>query len=608
MAHHLPIMQEMFPHKTVRPTQKLALDFLEQRGFAILEMATGEGKHAIGATPLRILQMRKQGPVVYAVPNKLLVDQAAELFRQYGDEVRVLYGRSEYECLYYTDHGKPGVTAQESPCYYLACAHRVDQESGKTVEESATPCPYFQAKYDAKEDSKRGVIIVCTHAFLLKNRLQVGSWRELEPMLIVLDEAHRIAKTARSIFAYEITDYHLVRTAKMVKPLDRKQARLLLEFVRAFRRIARKRPAAKPALFKDEEIQALLKKLEEIDTDQLERKVREAVRSGSIDPIADKELLKTLENVVRNIPRMVRSLEYAIETGERKPLNYVVAFYYREDDSDFTESEKKARYRLTIKSYYVAPLIKTALGKKVLAYSATIGDPEIFKRETGLNLPFKSFPSSFPIKHTRIFVPSDVPNLSAKARNRNDLNRTLRQIVSAAGRFAKAGQRSLVVVVSEEERQKFKGFADEANLKVTTYGDGIKAREASAAFIDGEGDVLLGTAGQYAEGVDLPKGIAPVIFFLRPGYPRPDDPEAQFEKRRFGDRGCFALWNWRVAIEALQVRGRNIRSAKDLGVCFFMSQQFRSFLYGRMPEWLRPAYKAGLTLDQAVKESLELLK
>jgi Rad3-related DNA helicase len=286
----------------------------------------------------------------------------------------------------------------------------------------------------------------------------------------------------------------------------------------------------------------------------------------------------------------------------------VVAFYYRKDDPGFAGTKKRARYFLTIKSYFVAPIIRKAFGQNVIAYSATIGNPDIWKHETGLRFPFRTFGSNFSSSRTRVFMPTDTPNLSAKSRRRDDVKKALKLIADSAKIFAVNGRRSLVVVVSEEERMKFAKYAEERGLAVVTYGNGVKAREASATFVAGTGDVLLGTVSHFGEGIDLPRGIAPVIFFLRPGYASPDNPETQFEQRRFGMSHCWALWNWRVMIEALQVRGRNIRTARDLGVCFFISAQFRRFLYAGLPEWLRPASKSNVTMTQAIDETLRLLE
>lgn len=173
--------------------------------------------------------------------------------------------------------------------------------------------------------------------------------------------------------------------------------------------------------------------------------------------------------------------------------------------------------------------------------------------------------------------------------------------------FASKKIRSLVVVVSEKERGKFLTLCGEENVNAVSYGNGVPAKEVVARFRDGEGDVLVGTAAHFGEGIDLPRRVAPVIFFLRPAYPRPNDPVTVFEERRFGNKR-WLLWNWRVMIEALQVRGRNIRSAEDVGVTFFISQQFRRFLFAALPQWLEPAYRGDSTFDECVEETMKLLE
>ena len=143
-------------------------------------------------------------------------------------------------------------------------------------------------------------------------------------------------------------------------------------------------------------------------------------------------------------------------------------------------------------------------------------------------------------------------------------------------------------------------------LEIITYDENMNARQAAALFRSGQGQVLLGTAAQYGEGVDLPMQMAPIIFFLKPGYPHPDDPQAQFERRRYGN-SVWALWQWRVMIRALQVRGRNIRSVEDLGVCVFLDSRFSRIVMPASPEWLRPAYRHNITLADAINDACRLL-
>lgn len=593
-----------FPYADVRDVQYDALAFYEQHGKALLEIPTGEGKTAVGITILRAKAAEQGGePLFYVTPTKTQVDQVVAKF---PDRTVKMLGRAEYPCLYYTMKGQD-VTAQDSPCYMLKCPHRVDQKTGATEEDGVEPCPYFHQKFVALRRSREGEIIVTTHAFYLMNRLMVPGWREADPAMTIIDEAHRLAEVARRIFEYALTDYHLMRAARLLKPFDASATSRLVDFVRKFRRIARKRPSSVPSLLKEEEVQALIALLDGFDADKLEREIRKAVRDGEIDPLGQKEELKLLENLTRAIPRLVHMLGRALEEEGQPPLNFVVAFYYKKDDPEFRGTKKRARYHLTIRSYFVAPIIKKTVGKRFVAYSATIGDSKVFGHQTYLKPPFKSFPSSFDVRQTRIFLPTDNFDLAFQARWRGDVKKTMKRIVQAAKRLSDAGHRSLVVVISEAERLQFLEVAKQMDLEAMSYGNGVRPRDAATSFLRGQGRVLVGTAANYAEGVDLPKGAAPAIFFLRPGYAPKDDPEAQFEKKRFSS-SVWGIWNHRVMMQALQIRGRNIRNLDDVGVCFFMSSQFQRFLYGALPQWLRPAYVSKLKLVQCVDETLKLLK
>lgn len=589
----------------MRPKQKEALLVIIKSKFRhIFEMPTGEGKTAVLLACLMAMAKKTKGLCFYVTPTKTQVEQIAQ---KHGDQVIVMYGRAEYPCLYYQNKGQENISAEDSPCYFLKCPHRVDQDTGQTAIENAAPCPYYLQKYLVRNRSQ-GRIIVCTTAFFMVNRVLVPDWREMEPALVCVDEIHNIAKVARRIFQYSLTDYHLYRLVDMLMPIDSDNAEILRQFANKFKSICWRRETYQPTLLENEDITMLMQTLNKINRGQLETNIKQAIKSGRIDPESQRQELNTLQNLVFRIRRLIKSLAYSLESQKRQPLSYVVAFYYKKDDPEFADSKKKARFFLTVYSYYVRPIIKSALGEKVVGCSATIGDPKILAFESGLDLPFSSYDSSFNVDHCRIYMPTDTPNLAKNKRLRNDLNRTLRLIVETAHRFAQKGQRSLIVVISESERQKILEYATQTGLNALSYGNGIHPKESAEKFKNGEGDALVGTSSNYSEGVDLPKNIAPVIFFLRPGYARPDDPEAQFEDRRFSENHVWALRNWRVMIEALQVRGRNIRTAKDMGVCFFISQGFRKFLFSSLPDWLKPAYRKELTMEKAVKETLTLLQ
>ena len=180
-------------------------------------------------------------------------------------------------------------------------------------------------------------------------------------------------------------------------------------------------------------------------------------------------------------------------------------------------------------------------------------------------------------------------------------------ILDAVSRFTEVGHRSMAVVVSDRERAELLKHAQSRQVAAISYGNNITAREAVAQFVAGEGTLLVGTTAHFAEGIDLPDGICPVIFFLRPGYPPPTDPEVVFEERRFTRSRAWALRNWRLTIEAMQVRGRNVRSVRDRGICFFMTTLFDRFLFPGLPDWLKPSFSNQRTMAEAVEESLRLL-
>lgn len=576
----------------VLPNQQQAFEIIAGAKRSVtLEMPTGSGKTAVGYTFLKTLAEAGAGPLFYIVPTKALVDQVKRMH----PELVAVYGRNEYDCLYYS----PDIyKADEIPCLSLTdCPHRVNQKTGETYTPGATPCPYYWPKYQAKQ----APIVVCTAAFYLFTQLFSREFKR--PAGLVIDETHRIAEIFRNALSYEITDWHLGRCVALLHKVGATEAANGLGgFLRVMVRILKKRRRPDQRLLEDHELLELTDNLERVDVDTIRTRMATAITSGSIDPVEDRLVLKQLETVAHSLPRYIRSLEFARGTGERHPLNYVTFGVSERPDGE----DERVRYRLVIKANYVVPLVKKLLSSLTVAMSATIGDPKVFSYETGIKAKFYSLPATFPPENAMILLPSDTPNLAKKVRTKQEPTKVLRKVARICARVGAANNRSLVIVVSNQEREKFLWLCDDEGVDAVSYGNGVPSREAMARFKAGEGTVLVGTAANYGEGIDLPEEMAPFAFFLRPSYPSPTDPRAQFELRRFGNQ-AWMVWNWRVMIEALQVRGRNIRGPDERGVTIFVSQQFRRFLYGSLPEWLRQSYAGGLTLAECEEQALELL-
>ncbi|MCL5411458.1 MAG: DEAD/DEAH box helicase family protein [Patescibacteria group bacterium] len=588
---HFPWSQ----YPDIHPNQQEALEIIarhqDEGEPIVLELPTGSGKTAIGYTVLKQAASLGKKPLFYIVPTKTLVDQVKSLH----PDLTVVYGRNEYSCCYFTDKE---LTAEEVPCILLGdCPHRVDQETGQTKVEGVTPCPYLLAKYQAK----KAEIVVCTMAFYLFTQLYTQEWEK--PKVLVIDEAHRIAQVVRNALSFEITDAHIRTAIKLLQGVDFEEASGLEKFLTAMIRIARTKPSRRPTLLEDEEIKELMGTLLQVNLGGLRRKIGEAVERGKIDTAENMETLRRLEKGVYELGRYLKAFEYSLSTDRRQALNYTYGFYNEELDEG-----RRVQHKLVIKAYYVGPLIKKLLPSSGLtvAYSATISNAEIFGFETGIKGKFYTFSSDFPVGNARIFIPKDTPDLSVSKRGKGEPEGTLRRIAASCKQLSGKGIRSLVVVVSEAERSTFLRLCEKKGVTAISYGNGVPPKKAATKFKDGEGDVLVGTVANYGEGIDLPRSLAPVIFFLRPAYPSPYDPATIFEEKRFR-RQRWSLWLWRAMMDALQVRGRNIRSAEDIGVTIFVSQQFRRFVFGSLPKWLEDAYCSDLAFEDCVNEAIKVL-
>lgn len=595
-------IMEFFPwnqhKKGPLPNQTEAFRILEKKSSIILEAPTGSGKTAIGYAFLKWHASRiKEGGCHYIVPNKTLVNQIKEMYPDIG----VAYGRNEHDCLYYEDRPR----ADQIPCTMLEdCPHRVDQLTGETKIGGAEPCPYLLQKYLFNKNR----VGVCTMNFELYTGHAFSDAREV-PAALVIDEAHNLPDVVRRSLSYSITDRHLEQVMEMLGEIDAyEEVNIINRFYKVMVKIVKRRISGKPVLLEDEEVEELIATLDNVNTNEMRKKIAAAVKERKIDTITRREILKRVETLTRDLKRYLRSLEYSLPTERRKPTSYTYAWYTHEKADDGSE---KMQYRLVIQAYSVGGMIRRMLSKNTLTMSATIGDPEVFGYESGIQKPdhpFYSLASEFPAENARIFVPTDTLNMSRKACPKGGLNKTLRLMLRTCKTFNRQGHRCLVIVVSNLEREKFLKFAEEEKVNVLSYGNGVKPKEAMEDFMSGEGDNIVGTEANYAEGVDLKNQTAPVILVLRPAYVPPDDPLTQFEDRRYPDGQAWAYRNFRVTIKAAQAMGRNRRSKKCIGGTIFFSQQFRRFVYHCLPEYLKPSYRGELTLDQCVKEMLKLLR
>lgn len=585
----------------MRPKQEVGLRFVGEKGSAILELPTGEGKTAMEVTIARTAKKHFRSCFL-VTPTKTVLEQIRQRF---PNDFTIALGRGDFPCFFY-ERDKEGLSAlsktkfkaDQIPCSMLhTCPHRVDQEVGDTKEPGVYPCPYLKQKFEAKTSRKP---VLATLAFYLYSRLFSKGFPE--PDVLIIDEVHRLPETVRGALSYDITDWHVERAVAILDHVEEHEASAALDhFRKRMVSIVKRKSSKRGTLLEASEITELLGILDSIDSRAIERSVAKAIKDDSLDTEDDVHVFKKVESVVKNLRRYVRSLQLSLPLENRGALAYTYAYHVEDKDE-----KDRVGNKLVVCSHYINPLVKLLLGKTTVTLSATIGDNAIFGQESGVQLPFLTLPPSFPAEKTRIFMPTDTPNLAFNERKHGDVTKVMRRIARIAKKLANNGIRSLHVTVSNEEREKLLALMNEEGVNAISYGNGVTAKQAAIRFKDGEGDALVGTMSNFGEGVDLPRQTAPAIFVLRPGYPPPDDPRTQFEERRYGNNR-WAIWNWRVMLSVLQVRGRNIRSEDDLGVTFFISQQFRRSVFASLPQTLQVSYKGDLTLDQCVKEAIELV-
>ncbi|TSC55789.1 MAG: hypothetical protein G01um101418_651 [Parcubacteria group bacterium Gr01-1014_18] len=616
----------------MREAQLKAFRFLSQgHDQVLLEGETGVGKSLIGIVWLSVLRkLHGYKRIFYVVPN---LAQAKQIAKRFSDMVFVLEGRESHDCLYYPDQ-KPAWKANEIPCAILrSCGHRVDQATGKTLEEGAVPCPYYAHKYAAKQYEG---IVVTTYAFYLIMRLfksEKGVWEDHDA--VVLDEVHNITPLVRNVLSYDITDWHLERAIEVVEKVDESVSVSLKKFLVVFKKIvSRNKPPFTKIVLEDDEIKKLIKALEAIDTSPLESKKNELEKMAS-QAEGGREALNEVQNLLFNLWRYIQSLRYAIPKEENDEikhmaLNYVFSYFVSEPipEEEYGGRGPKVINRLTIQSHHVRPLIrKKVLLSRTLAMSATIGDRTVFGYISGIDFPQYLFlESGFPAENTRIYMPSDTPSLAYSVRSDREPAKSLESIVKECKLFNAEGIRVLVLVGSHQELDKFLFYSspDKENLDVITYSRGRSSnsprsdamlgtmpktpKEAVELFRGGKGMVLLGTEQNFSEGIDLPDGLAQVVITLRPGYPDPNSPESKFENRKFGKNGAFAIHQWLVKIRIKQARGRTERDGKIKSVTICYDQRFKGLVYYALPEKLRTSYISGKTFADCCLDARAFLK
>jgi Rad3-related DNA helicase len=631
-------LQDAFPRnekiRQPRPIQEAAMAALADGRF-LQELPPGTGKTALEYTVCctALKKIQPEETIFWIVPTKALVEQ----IKQEHPSVQAVFGQNEHPCPWAKENFEheptQPVTRTQLPLLYedsdvarvsdvpqfmhARCPHYVNQDNGQVNEVGMVPCPYYQQTYEAKQGGK---IIVATMSFYIFAKLFSKRVKETvhdtsygRVALLVIDEVHRLADVIRYTLSYDITDWHLERAIELLKTIDAPEHHQFRKFLKALKDIAKahQKEPHKEHLLMEDEIRKLIAILEEIDPNVLDPdRIKEAISAGLINAQRDWQQIKTIETLARDIRKYIHNFELGLakEDAEgnvvRRPLNYSCSFYKTEKGEN-----ERVQHKIVLHCHYVVPLVKKRLKPPTtISFSGTIGRADLFGYDSGITEPLFSAPSTFPIQNRRIYLPSNVSDLSRRSDpTGKKKTKTLRQIAKACLQLINDNIRSLVIVTSNDERATFMDLAEKEGLDAITYDDDVGAKDIAMSFKQGAGETLCGCTAHYGVGVDFPQGSAGAVFLLRPGYPNPNSAASQFEKARFGEGAYWSRTMYKVMLEVQQVPGRNIRGPNDKGVCFLMSSGFEKFGYHSLPEWLQPAYRRGMMLDDCLEDARALL-
>lgn len=355
-------------HESFRPNQLESIQWLEdQNQTAIVAAPTGSGKTSFA----RALS-QKQRTIALVRTKVLQKENYAE-----GYDFHPLYGRSNYECVH--DDADYGTTTDQ--CLYaeqgmLSCIHGLSAMSkvypkGDDDYRNVPPCQYVLAR----EQAKMGYRSTLNYAYWL-NSYQ----RWPAPEILVCDEGHQLSDLVLEWAGASVSDDLRIRWGLTPFPMIKGNGGLLVG----------SQPATGRALAW---INQSLMKLREVYKDLAER--------GVIDEKARKQA-QQVENLGQKLRATAEALELAPDD-----------WYIRSGPGVHNGKPGFIAKPLTARHHFKRYFTNEAW--KLVIMSATIGDPQVFASELGLNdYAFLDIPSQFE-PDVRPVVALDVPRMGYKS-------------------------------------------------------------------------------------------------------------------------------------------------------------------------------------------------
>lgn len=531
-SYHLQIRvrqmnyERYFPHKTVRPEQRRAIDFIidqfmnENKRFVIVEAGTGVGKSAIAICISRFLSENLvddefQDTSYILTTQKILqkqyiTDYSITDIEDFGKGISNISAATEYTCHHDSKTNCAEIQRTMKILPKNSLFHRTCNKER---------CVYKCAKRDFIAN-KEGVT---NFAYFLAETLYA---KEFKPRkLLVIDEAHNTdAELAR--FIDIVIDPDVVRMVSLDMPKTQNKIQLY-------------------NWVKEQYLPALCRLKETVEDD---------IEQYMIDPIVNKPQLlgKVKQNEILD--------KYLCKT------NRFVRFFEENNWILNHDGSKSYEFKLISIAEHSGELL-FQFGKKVLLMSATILDKNKFCQLNGIPVEQASFisvPSPFNLSNKPIYyMPIGLMNASAIDSSLPTLVQFLKKILKKH-RDVKGIVHCHSYKVMEYIAKNI-GDARVLSHDISTRGKVLEAHTSSP-----RPTVLLSPS--MTEGVDLKDGLSRFQVICKIPYPYLGDELVKSKMKK---------WKWwysyQTIITILQSVGRSIRSEDDFATTYILDGCWEGF-------------------------------
>ena len=543
-------VQGFRPHQITAVTEIME-HYASGADVVILNAPTGAGKTIIAEAVRRLLGVSRG---TYVANTNSLVDQ---FMRDFSDYARMLKGRSNYPTLNFPQlfgaedaWGNGGASCADCNVRFESTGE-VD-DNGKDIKglvcsmcSSVNRCPYRVAKTAALGRKKNGqniggaAVAVTNTAYFLAEANGPGSMSGRD--FVVVDEADTLEQILMGQLNVTLSKSRL-----------------------------KKLSIGQPARKTVEE--AWLPWAEEECLPALTRWVAEAethckTSNPPVKRLRDREQAKRLLSQVTDLVAQLR-IGNAVYDG------------YEAGDVEFKP----------IRVNHLAPSRLWAHAPKWLLMSATIIDPNEFVtslgiEEAGLSWEIVNVPSTFPAENRPIYV-RPVANMVYKEKEAEwpKLAKGIRDVLERH-----PDERVLVHTVSYALSTFLARELRTSGRPVTMYAKASERERVLEQFKRTRGGVLL--ASSMDRGVDLPEDECRVVIVTKMPYMSLKD--KQVARRMYQPNG--QLWYSVQTIRSLvQMTGRHVRSADDIGYTYILDRQFVSNIWRSSKHLLPPWWSEAL--------------